>query len=142
MNMADYRTYFNTTDSKALATADESGRPDVALCGTAFMPDDTTIAAAYGFFDVTRKNIAANGKAVFLASKPTTQQFWKHYDETGDQEYAAGIRYHCTLKEQTESHPWLDIIKRRFRKRVGNRIPDGIKGLWIFTVDEIREHAI
>jgi hypothetical protein len=140
--MTNYREYFNTSVSaKALATADSAGNPDVCFCGTAFMPDEKTIAAAFGFFNRADKNISETRKAVFMAFRPTNPEYWKHYDETGRQLFPAGIRFHCTLKEKTDAHPYLEIIKNRFRKRIGNRIPDGLKGLFIFDVVEVRDHV-
>lgn len=138
--MSTHREYFNAARAKALATTDRNGNPNVCFCGTAFMPDDGTIVAAHGFFERTDNNIVATRKAVFMASEPTTPEYWRHYDETGEQRYPAGIRFYCTLREKLESHPFLDIIKKRFRRRIGNRIPDGLTGVYIFDVAEIRDH--
>jgi hypothetical protein len=137
--MNEYREYFNKAASKALATTDKDGNPNVCLCGSAFMIDESTIIAASGFFDKTEKNIKETNKAVFMAFQPLSSEYWKHYEETGQQQFPAGIRFYCILKETATDGPMLEGIKKRLRERVGNRIPDSLKKLLFFSVVEIRK---
>ena len=136
--MNEYQEYFNKTAGKALATTDKNGNPNVCLCGSAFMIDESTIIAASGFFDQTEKNIRETKKAVFMAFQPLSSVFWKHYEETGQQQFPAGMRFYCVLKETAPDGPMLAGIKQRLRERVGNRIPDSLKDLLVFTIVKIR----
>jgi capsid protein len=97
--LSEYQEYFNKTAIKALATTAKNGNPNVCLCGSAFMIDESTIIAASGFFDQTEKNIRETNKAVFMAFQPLASEYWKHYEETGQQQFPAGIRFYCILKE-------------------------------------------
>jgi len=137
--MNEYQEYFNKTASKALATTDKNGNPNVCLCGSAFMIDESTIIAASGFFDHTEKNIKETNRAVFMAFQPLSVEYWKHYEETGQQLFLSGIRFYCVLKETATDGPMLEGIKKRLRGRVGNRIPDSLKSLLVFSVVEIRK---
>jgi hypothetical protein len=137
--MNSYQEYFNKTPGKALATTDKNGNPNVCMCGSAFMIDDNTIIAASGFFDRTETNIQDTNKAVFMAFMPLSLEFFKHYEETGERQYPAGYRFYCTLKETATSGPLLENVKERLRERVGNRIPDSLRNLMVFDIDEIRE---
>ena len=137
--MNAYQEYFNKSPSKALATTDKNGNPNVCLCGSAFMLDENTIIAASGFFDRTEKNIQETKKAVFMASQQVKPEYWKHYEKTGEQQFPAGIRFYCVLREMANDSPLLEKIKVRLKERVGNRIPDNLKKLLIFDIVEIRK---
>ncbi len=131
--------YFNTTPAKSLATVDPSGQPNVCLCGAAYMPDEKTIHIGVGFFDKTLKNITDTGKATFLAARPTDPEFWQHYEKTGERLFPAGYRYYCSYIKETDDPESLSIIQERLRPRIGNRIPDALKKVLVFQVDEVRE---
>lgn len=132
------REYFNQALGKVLATADKNGRPNACLCGSAFMLNDATIACASGFFDRTESNIRETKRAVFMAFKSPTPEFWKHYEETGEQLFASGIRFYCEYKDSTASDPLLGKVRERLRGRVGDRVANGMKELWLFKVVEVR----
>lgn len=139
--MSPYQEYFNKTSGKALATTDKNGNPNVCLCGSALMIDEHTIIAASAFFDRTETNLLETGKAVFMAVRPLTADYWRHYEETGEKQFPAGIRFYCLLIETATSGPLLEKIKERLRAHVGNRIPDSIKKLLVFDIIETRELA-
>jgi hypothetical protein len=134
-----HQEYFNASGTKTLATSSADGSPNVCLCGTAFMPDADTIVAASGFFDRTDAYLAETGKAVFMAIRPLTAEYWIDYEATGEQPFPAGVRFYCTLRETATSGPLLDGIRERLRPRVGNRVPDGMHDLLVFDVVEVRE---
>lgn len=136
--MSSYQEYFNQSSGKVLATTDSEGNPNVCLCGSAFMLDNTTIVCASGFFDRTESNIRETKKAVFMALRPPTSEFWEHYEATGEQQFDSGVRFYCELKDSTTTAPLLGKIRERLRERVGSRVADGMKELWLFEVDEIR----
>jgi hypothetical protein len=137
--MNPYQEYFNKTLGKVLATTDKNGNPNVCMCGSAFMIDSNTIIAASAFFDRTEANINETSKAVFMASRPLTPEFVKHYNETGERQFPTGYRFYCTLRETTSGGEMLEKIKDRLRERVGNRISDSMKNLMVFDINEIRE---
>ena len=139
--MNHYQEYFNTAPGKTLATTDKNGNPNVCMCGSAYMLDENTIIAASGFFDRTDINIQETNKAVFMACKPLSPEYFKYYNETGEKQFPAGYRFYCTLQETSTSGPMLENVKERLRTRVGNRIPDSLKKVLVFKIDEIRELA-
>lgn len=137
--MNPYQEYFNKTSGKALATTDKNGNPNVCLCGSAFMIDDHTIIAGSAFFDRTETNLQETSKAVFMAFRPLSSEYFKFYDETGERQFSAGFRFYCHLRETATSGPLLEEMRERLRPRAGNRIPDSLKRLLVFEVIEIRE---
>ena len=131
--------YFNSTPAKSLATVDLLGQPNVCLCGASYMPDEKTIHIGVGFFEKSLKNIVDTKKATFLAAKPTTPEFWEKYEKTGTHLYPAGYRYYCKFVEVTDDSELLLKIQERLRPRIGNRVPDALKKVLIFEVENVQE---
>ncbi|MBN1981101.1 MAG: pyridoxamine 5'-phosphate oxidase family protein [Chitinivibrionales bacterium] len=138
--MADYRTIFNA-HPKCLATADANGTPNVCMTGAASMIDDTTIVLAGGFLKRSLENITLTRKATFMTWNPLILQkeYWEKYNTTGEKLAPAGFRFHCILKEGVDTTFHLAQIQDKFRRTIGNRIPDGLHYTLTFTIIDIRE---
>lgn len=140
--MSQYVQYFNQSPIKSLATVDAKGSPNVCFCGSAVMVDENTIQALSGYFDRTLANLNDNSKAVFLAQKPTTMEYYAHFEKTGELLFPAGFRYYCTLTGQTRDEKAIAPLKSRLQAIAGSRIAGRINLLLTFKVEEIREVII
>ena len=126
--MEDLIKQFNT-QPKCMATVDTNGIPNICLTFAARMVDLETIVLAGGFIEKSLENIKANRKATFMPWNPTILQneYWKHYDVTGEKLCSAGYRLYCTLQDGFPNDYFLKEIQEQFRKAGSNRIPDGLK---------------
>lgn len=136
--MEGTQEYFNTTQVKALATSDKNANPNVSFCGTAYMVDEKTIVAASVAFEKTKQNIQETNKAVFLAFKPLSPEYYEHLNRAGEQLYPAGYRYYCTLRETTNSNLLPEDFIKMLTIALGNRV-ENLKHFLVFDIDEIRK---
>ncbi len=111
------------------------------MTGAAFMIDEKTIVLAGGFIEKSLENIQATSKATFMPWNPAilSNEYWKHYEKTGEKQSPAGYRFYCTVKPDSSDDFQLSEIKQRFNKSGRSRIAEGLTYTITFLIDEIRE---
>ncbi len=119
--------YFNKAPRLgALASADKSGKVDVAVFGSPRMIDEKTVVMGLGN-NRTFSNLQQNPHAVFIIMEPgNTLPEWK------------GIRVYLTMKSSATSGPLLDDYKAQITKAVGPQAAAMIHAAVTFGVDEVR----
>ncbi len=101
--------------------------------------DENTIHAVYGYFEASYNNLQNNPNCVFLASKPLSEGFWQHFEQTGEKLYSPGYRLFCKLVDERTEGDSLQGIKNRIQKRAGNRVAQNLKKLLVFKIEAIKE---
>ena len=134
--MSEYRNLFNSAPEKYLATADSTGLPDLAICGTAYMADDETVYAMNGFMDRTITNLTVNPSCVFLARRETRESASKRRPSSTKQ--APAWRYHCTFLGFTENESMENAIRSRTAIGAGRQVADSLLNLMVFRVENVR----
>jgi hypothetical protein len=113
----------------ALATADRSGRVNVAYFNSLRMLDETTVVMGLGK-NRTLANLQENPHAAFMILEPgKTLDSWK------------GIRVYLKMKSCETQGPLLEEIKGQIEKFVGRQAASMIQAAVTFQVTEIRPLA-
>ena len=109
-----------------LATADRKGYPNVAVFGSAYMPDELTLVVAMGD---TRsgQNLLETGRAVFMSVVPNENPM-----------KTQGCRVYLKLRSMEKEGPNLDSVKERVSKIANEKAAQMIKYAIFFDVESAR----
>ncbi|MCM2358953.1 MAG: pyridoxamine 5'-phosphate oxidase family protein [Geobacteraceae bacterium] len=103
--MAETRTVMELVNDPArigvVATADREGRPNVAVFGSAHMPDELTLVLALGDTR-TAQNLLETGRAVFMSVLPHEDPMKTH-----------GCRVYLKVRAMEDEGPNLEAAKAR-----------------------------
>jgi hypothetical protein len=126
----DLRQYFNKMPRLgALATADKSGKVDIAYFGSIQMVDDKTISMGCGN-NRTFAYLQENPHAVFMIMEPgQTVPEWK------------GVRVYLRMVECQTSGEKLDALKAQLAARAGEAAAKMMHAALTFEIQEIRPLA-
>jgi hypothetical protein len=119
--------YFNRAPRLGvLASADGSGKVDVAVLGSPRMIDEKTVVIGLGK-NRTLANLQKNPHAVYMIMEPgATLPEWK------------GIRVYLTMKSCAASGPILDEYRKQVAVAAGEQAAAMIQAVASFGVDEVR----
>lgn len=109
-----------------VATADREGNPNVAVFGSAHMPDDLTLVLALGDTR-TAQNLLETGRAVFMSVLP--------HDEPMKTQ---GCRVYLRVRLMEKEGPNLDAQKARVAAAANERAAAMIKYAVFFDIEETR----
>jgi hypothetical protein len=109
-----------------LATTDRKGYPNVAVFGSAHMPDELTLVVAMG---ETRsaQNLLETGRAVFMSVVPNENPM-----------NTQGCRVYLKLRSMEKDGPNLDSLKERVAKIANEKAAQMIKYAVFFDIDSAR----
>ncbi len=135
----NHTQFFNSVPIKTIATTNESGEPNLTLCGSAFMPDSEQIYIGHCRMEKTYKNIVKTKRASFLVESPKTPEYWQKYHQTGEREFCAGYRYYCSFVEETEDSDIMARVKENLNSEKYSRICNTMTSVLVFKVEQVRE---
>ena len=110
-----------------IATADREGQPNVAVFGSARMPDELTLVLALGDTR-TAQNLLETGRAVFMSVLP-------HENPMMTQ----GCRVYLKLRSMENEGPNLDLLKAEVAKRANEKAAAMIKYAVFFDIESTRD---
>lgn len=109
-----------------VATTDRAGHPNVAVFGSAYMPDDLTLVVALGETH-TAQNLLENGRAVFMSVLP---------DENPMK--TQGCRVYLKLRSLENEGPNLDAARARVAAHANEKAAAMIRYAAFFDIESIR----
>lgn len=109
-----------------VATTDREGNPNVAVFGSAHMPDDLTLILALGDTR-TSQNLLETGRAVFMSVLP-------HENPMKTQ----GCRVYLKVRLMENEGPNLDTEKARVAEVSNEKAASMIKYAVFFDIEETR----
>ena len=109
-----------------VATTDRAGHPNVAVFGSAYMPDDLTLVVALGETR-TAQNLLEDGRAVFMSVLP---------DENPMK--TQGCRVYLKLRTLENEGPNLDEAKARVAALSNEKAAGMIKYVAYFDIESVR----
>jgi hypothetical protein len=109
-----------------VATTDRQGNPNVAVFGSAHMPDDLTLVLALGDTR-TSQNLLETGRAVFMSVLP-------HEEPMKTQ----GCRVYLRVRLMENEGPNLEMQKDRVAKASNQKAAAMIKYAVFFDIEETR----
>ena len=109
-----------------LATADASGRPDVAYFGSPRLDVEGNLTMGLGN-NRTLANLEANPQAAFLAVEKSPVVFT-----------TPGWRLYLTVKEIQREGPVLDAVRQAIDAQAGPEAANMIQAAVVFSVGEVR----
>lgn len=109
-----------------LATADREGNPNVAVFGSATMPDDLTLVMALGDTR-TAQNLLDTGRAVFMSVLPDENPM-----------LTQGCRVYLKLRSMENEGPNLEAVKAHVASRAGEKAASTIKYAVHFDIESTR----
>lgn len=109
-----------------LSTADRQGRPNVAVFGSPYMPDDLTLVMGLGDTR-TAQNLLETGRAAFLSVLPAENPA-----------RTRGTRIYLKVRVIEKSGPNLEAVKQRIRQAAGDRAASRIHYAVFFDIVESR----
>lgn len=109
-----------------VATTDRDGNPNVAVFGSAHMPDDLTLILALGDTR-TSQNLLETGKAVFMSVLP-------HEEPMKTQ----GCRVYLKVRLMEKEGPNLETEKARVAEVANEKAATMIKYAVFFDIEETR----
>ncbi len=109
-----------------VATADRAGNPNVAVFGSAHMPDDLTLVLALGDTR-TSQNLLETGRGVFMSVLP---------DENPMK--AQGCRVYLKVRLMESEGPNLDKEKARVAAAANEKAASMIKYAVFFDIEDTR----
>lgn len=109
-----------------VATTDREGHPNVAVFGSAHMPDDLTLVVALGETR-TAQNLLENSRAVFMSVLP---------DENPMK--TQGCRVYLKLRTLENEGPNLDAAKARVAALSNEKAAAMIRYVAYFDIESVR----
>lgn len=109
-----------------LATTDRKGNPNVAVFGSAYMPDELTLVVAMGDTR-SSQNLLETGRAVFMSVVPDENPM-----------NTQGCRVYLKLRSMEKDGPNLDNVKERVAKVANEKAARMIKYAVFFDIDSTR----
>ncbi|MBI2355072.1 MAG: pyridoxamine 5'-phosphate oxidase family protein [Deltaproteobacteria bacterium] len=109
-----------------LATADRKGYPNVAVFGSAYMPDELTLIVAMGDTR-TAQNLLETGRAVFMSVLP-------HENPMNTQ----GCRVYLKLRSMEKDGPNLDGVKAHVAEIANEKAAQMVKYAVFFDIESTR----
>lgn len=109
-----------------LATTDRKGYPNVAVFGSAYMPDELTLVLGMGD---TRsgQNLLETGRAVFMSVVPNENPM-----------RTQGCRVYLKLRSMEKDGPTLDSVKNHVAKIANEKAAHMVKYAVFFDVESTR----
>jgi hypothetical protein len=109
-----------------LSTTDRKGQPNVAVFGSAYMPDELTLVVAMGDTR-SAQNLLETGRAVFMSVVPNENPM-----------NTQGCRVYLKLRSMEKEGPNLDSVKERVAKIANEKAAQMIKYAVFFDVESTR----
>lgn len=109
-----------------MATADRSGRPNAAVFGSPYMPDDLTLVM--GLADTrTAQNLLETGRAVFLSVLPHENPM-----------KTRGTRLYLRVRAMEQEGANLEAVKEKIREAAGEAAASRVRYAVFFDVESTR----
>ena len=109
-----------------LASTDRKGYPNVAVFGSAFMPDELTLVVAMGDTR-TSQNLLETGRAVFMSVVPNENPM-----------KTQGCRVYLKLRSMEKDGPNLDSVKTHVAKIANDKAAQMVKYAVFFDIESAR----
>ncbi len=119
----------NGSEYTVMCTADENGKANAAIVGSASILTEDQLLVAHLAFSRTDDNLHKNKKATFFG--------YKIVDENNPM-YTVMARVYCTLDRQEGAGDFFDFVKQGIAQEMGDVPASMLRQVYIFRIDEIR----